>query len=180
MRKRLPASIASTGRNRFVTGLASIGVVLICIPQLRAQDPPLQVKYGLTPAMVVKTFQPGQPFEVELVVSNGSTTPVLMRGLSMDFWYNEKNEKIFSPPGTLPHSASNWVEFVPRTFTAPAQGSAKVKMIVTPPANATGSYYSVAFVESKARNHAGRHGGIQGHVHQRAPGHIDSAVRRKE
>jgi len=129
--------------------LASIGLVLMFVPRLRSQDSPLQVKYGLTPAMVVKTFHPGQPFEVELVVSNGSTAPVLMRGLAMDFWYNEKNEKIFSPPGTLPHSASNWIEFVPRMFTVPGQGSAKVKMIVTPPATATGSYYSVAFVESK-------------------------------
>jgi hypothetical protein len=148
MRERLLTSIGATRRGRLATGLASIGLVLICVPRLPAQNP-LQVKYGLTPAMVVKTFQPGQPFEVELVVSNGSAAPVLMRGLAMDFWYNEKNEKIFSPPGTLPHSASNWIEFVPRTFTVPGQGSAKVKMIVTPPANVTGSYYSVAFVESK-------------------------------
>jgi len=129
--------------------LAALSLVLVSVPLLRAQDPSLQVKYGLTPAMVVKTFQPGQPFEVELVVSNGSAAPVLMRGVAMDFWYNEKNEKIFSPPDTQPHSASNWIEFVPRTFTVPGQSSAKVKMIVTPPANAMGSYYSVAFVESK-------------------------------
>ena len=149
MRQRLLTSIVASRRNRLVIGLASICLVLICVSCLRAQAPPLQVKYGLTPAMVVKTFQPGQPFEVQLVVSNGSTAPVLMRGVTMDFWYNEKNEKIFSPPGTMPHSASNWIEFVPRTFTVPGQGSTKVKMIVTPPANATGSYYSVAFVESK-------------------------------
>ncbi len=129
--------------------LAVAGILVFAVPVLRAQVAALQVKYGLTPAMVVERFKPGQPFEVELVVSNGSAAPVLMRGLAMDFWYNEKNEKIFSPPGTLPHSASNWIEFVPRTFTVPGQGSAKVKMIVTPPANATGSYYSVAFVESK-------------------------------
>jgi hypothetical protein len=149
MRQRLLTSIVGNRRNRLVTGLASVCLVLICVPYLRAQAAPLQVKYGLTPAMVVRTFQPGQPFEVELVVSNGSTAPVLMRGVTMDFWYNEKNEKIFSPPGTMPHSASSWIEFVPRTFTVPGQGSTKVKMIVTPPATATGSYYSVAFVESK-------------------------------
>ena len=149
MRKRFLTPIGATRRNRLAAGLASIGLVLICVPRLRAQAPPFQVKYGLTPAMVVKTFQPGQPFEVELVVTNGGPVPVLMRGLSMDFWYNEKNEKIFSPPGTRPHSASNWIEFVPRTFTVPGQGSTQVKMIVTPPSTATGSYYSVAFIESK-------------------------------
>jgi hypothetical protein len=126
-----------------------LGLLVFPGPVLKAQVAPLQVNYGLTPAMVVKTFKPGQPFEIELVVTNGSPAPVLMRGLAMDFWYNKKNEKIFSPPGTMSHSASNWIEFVPRTFTVPGQSSASVKMIVTPPADAAGSYYSVAFVESK-------------------------------
>lgn len=108
-----------------------------------------QVKYGLTPAMVVRNFKPGQPFTVELTVSNGSSRPVLMRGTAMDFWYNGKNEKVFGAPGTLPRSASNWVEFVPRVITVPAEGFSTVRMVVTPPADATGSYYCVAFVESK-------------------------------
>lgn len=152
MREAMSSTHSSDFSRHFERGfrvLAVAGILVFAVPVLRAQVAALQVKYGLTPAMVVERFKPGQPFEVELVVSNGSAAPVLMRGLAMDFWYNEKNEKIFSAPGTLPHSASNWIEFVPRTFTVPAQGSAKVKMIVTPPANATGSYYSVAFVESK-------------------------------
>ena len=111
--------------------------------------PAVDIKYGLTPAMVVKTFKPGQAFEVELTVANGSSLPVQMRGLAMDFWYSEQKEKIFAPPGSQPHSASNWIEFVPRYFTVRAQGSASVKMVVTPPADAFGSYYSVAFLESK-------------------------------
>ena len=131
------------------TALAALGLLALSSPALRAQVAPLQVKYGLTPAMAVEKFKPGRPFEIELTVSNGSAAPVLMRGLTMDFWYNEKNEKVFSPPGSMPHSASNWIEFVPRMFTVAGQSSAKVKMIVTPPADATGSYYSVAFVESK-------------------------------
>jgi len=130
------------------TAPAALGLLVFAGPLLRAQAP-LQVKYGLAPAMVVEKFKPGQPFAIELAVSNGSTAPVQMRGLTMDFWYDEKNEKVFSPPGSMPHSASNWIEFVPPMFTVPGQGAAKVKMIVTPPADATGSYYSVAFVESK-------------------------------
>jgi hypothetical protein len=137
-------------KNACRSGLvAGLGLVLISVLPLRAQSPQFEVKYGLTPAMVLETFRPGQPFQIELSVTNGGATPALMRGVTMDFWYNEKNEKIFSPPGTQPHSASNWIEFVPRVFTVPKQGSAKVKMIVTPPANAQGSYYSAAFVESK-------------------------------
>jgi hypothetical protein len=124
--------------------LSAVNLSFLCISVARAQ-----VKYGLTPAMVVQEFKPGQPFTVELTVSNGSARPMLMRGTAMDFWYNEKNEKVFAAPGTLPRSASNWVEFVPRMLTVPAQGFSTVKMVVTPPADASGSYYCVAFIESK-------------------------------
>lgn len=136
-------------RNIFGSALiAALGLLLAAAPG-RTQTRQLRVQYGLTPAMVVETFKPGQPFEIELAVSNGGGAPVVMRGVTMDLWYDEKSDKVFAPPGTLPRSASNWIEFVPRVITVPAQASAKVKMIVTPPANADGSYYSVAFVESK-------------------------------
>ncbi len=124
--------------------LTAFCLLLVAVRPARAE-----MKYGLTPAMVVRTFKPGQALEVELDVSNGSASPILMRGIAMDFWYNDKNEKVFAAPGSMPHSASNWIEFVPRLFMVPAEGSAKVKMIVTPPADASGSYYSVAFLESK-------------------------------
>ena len=75
---------------------------------------------------------------------------VVMRGSVTDLWYNEKtNEKIFGTPGSLPRSASNWVEFVPREFSVPAHGSGKVKVVITTPLDASGGYYAVLFVESK-------------------------------
>jgi hypothetical protein len=110
---------------------------------------PAQVSMGLTPAMVNQTFKPGQPFDLELMVTNSREVPIQMRGVAMDWWYDEKNEKIFGPPGSFPHSASNWIEFVPRQFTVPAKGAYRVKLVVTPPATASGGYYSVAFLESK-------------------------------
>src|SRR5262245_30619296 len=73
-----------------------------------------------------------------------------MRGSVMDLWYDPAtNLKKFGTPGTLPHSAANWVTFVPPTFTVPAHGAGKVKVIVTPPADAVGGSYAVLFVESK-------------------------------
>jgi hypothetical protein len=108
-----------------------------------------QVKCGLSPALVMADFKPGEPFEVSLEVSNGSTSPMPMRGVAMDYWYDHENKKIFAPPGTMPHSAATWIEFVPRSFVVAAHGSSKVKMMVTPPKDANGSFYAVAFLESK-------------------------------
>ena len=105
---------------------------------------------GLTPAEIRATFKPQQVLQFELNVSNDSDTSVAMRGNVMDLWYDPvTNLKKFGTPGTLPHSAANWVTFVPPTFTVPAHGAGKVKVVVTPPADAVGGSYAVLFVESK-------------------------------
>lgn len=130
----------------------SLGLVVSGVLLLRAFAPPFlraQVAAGLSPALINQTFKPGQPFDLELTVTNGRDTPVQMRGVAMDWWYDEANQKVFGPAGSLPHSASNWIEFVPRQFLIPANGAYRVKLIVTPPATTAGGYYSAAFLESK-------------------------------
>ncbi len=104
---------------------------------------------GLAPAQVVQTFKPGVPFEFELTTANGGDAAVEMSVEITDFWYNEKNEKIFTAPGTSPRSAANWIQFVPEHFDVPTHASQKMKAIVTPPADAKGGYYAVLFVVSK-------------------------------
>jgi hypothetical protein len=104
---------------------------------------------GLAPATVIKTFKPGVPFQFELATVNNGENPVEMSVQITDFWYDEKNEKVFSPPGTSPHSAANWIQFVPERFEVGIHGTQNMKAIVTPPPNATGGYYAVLFVQSK-------------------------------
>jgi hypothetical protein len=105
---------------------------------------------GLTPAEVRATFKPQQVVQFELAVSNDGDVPVPMRASVMDLWFDPAtNEKVFGAPGTLPRSASNWVAFVPPIFTVPARGTGKVKVVITPPPDASGGSYAVVFVESK-------------------------------
>ncbi len=125
-----------------VLGAATLWLGLAALP-LEAQS------LALAPAEVQYRFKPGQPFQFDLSVSNDGGTPVLMRVTVTDLWYNEKNEKLFGPPGSSPRSAANWIEFVPRQFTVPAQGTRKVKVTVTPPLQVSGGYYAVIFAESK-------------------------------
>jgi hypothetical protein len=104
---------------------------------------------ALAPAEVIQTFTPGQPFKVEFSVSNASSQPVAVRTTVTDLWYNEKNEKTFGPAGSSPHSAANWIQFVPRVVTLEPRSSTKLTAFVTPPAGVRGGYYAVVFVESK-------------------------------
>ncbi|HEY2499311.1 MAG TPA: hypothetical protein VGK24_19805 [Candidatus Angelobacter sp.] len=104
---------------------------------------------GLAPAQVVEKFKPGVPFEFDLSTVNSGETPVDMHVEITDFWYDEKNEKVFPSPGTSPRSAANWIQFVPDHFEVGAHGTQKMKAIVTPPSDAKGGYYAVLFVQSK-------------------------------
>jgi hypothetical protein len=94
-------------------------------------------------------FRPGQPFQFDLAVSNGGAAPLVVQTSVTDLWYNEKNEKVFDPPGTSPHSAANWIEVVPPQITLPGGGTGKVNVVVTPPTQVSGGYYAVIFLESK-------------------------------
>jgi hypothetical protein len=122
-----------------------LALSVVCLPH----PAHAQATFGMSPAIVIREFKPGQPFEFDLSVSNGRAAPLELRGVAMDWWYDEKNEKAFGLPGSLPRSASNWIAFVPKQFTVPPNGTGKVKVVVTPPPTASGGYYAVAFVESK-------------------------------
>src|ERR1700757_940656 len=87
---------------------------------------------GLAPAQVVEKFKPGVPFEFDLSTVNSGDSPVDMHVEITDFWYDEKNEKVFSSAGTSPRSAANWIQFVPDHFEVGAHGTQKMKAIVTP------------------------------------------------
>jgi hypothetical protein len=130
-------------RNREILLSLLCGLFCFAAGQARAQS------LGLAPAQVVEKFKPGVPFQFDLSTVNSGDTPVDMHVEITDFWYNEKNEKVFSLPGTSPRSAANWIQFVPDHFEVGPHGTQKMKAIVTPPADARGGYYAVLFVQSK-------------------------------
>ncbi|HEY6249004.1 MAG TPA: hypothetical protein VI685_03530 [Candidatus Angelobacter sp.] len=125
--------------------LTSLALFAIACWPLRAAAQSL----GLAPGEVREKFKPGVPFEIDLATSNDGSSPVEMSVEIADFWYNEKNEKVFPAPGTAPRSAANWIQFVPERFEVPAHGAQKMKAIITPPSDAKGGYYAVLFVQSK-------------------------------
>jgi hypothetical protein len=137
-----PSSKASKEGNKAIC-LFFACVFLLSVLPAQAQS------IALAPAELQYTFQPGAPFQFELSISNDGARPTVMRASVTDLWYNDKNEKLFTPPGTSPRSAANWMEVVPPQITVPAGGTGKVKVVVTPPPQASGGYYAVVFLESR-------------------------------
>ncbi len=131
--------------NMLKLNLACAGVMLFFGTALLSHAQSL----GMAPGIVRYEFKPGVPFQVELNVSNYSDAPLDLHVQITDFWYDDKNEKVFATPGASPRSAANWIQFVPETFHLVGKGTQKMKAIVTPPANAEGGYYATLFVESQ-------------------------------
>ena len=104
---------------------------------------------ALAPAQIVQDFKPGVPVEYSLAVQNKGSDSAELHVQITDFWYNDKNEKLFNAPGTSPRSAANWIQFVPEKFEVAGGATQKMKAVITPPADARGGYYAVLFIESK-------------------------------
>lgn len=138
---------------------SSTKYILYLLLSLTLAKPALAQSLGLAPAQIKADFKPGVSFEQEFSIANNGTEAVELRAYITDFWYNDQNEQLFNVPGTSPRSAANWVQFVTERFEVPARGWKTMKMIVTPPSDARGSYYAVAFVESKPIATAGSVGG---------------------
>ncbi len=104
--------------------------------------------FALAPSEIDQTFKPGQPFSFRIGVSNDSNQSAALRVTVTDLWYDEQNRKTFGMAGASPRSAANWMEAVPAIVSLPANGSQQLKIMVTPPADASGGYYATVFVES--------------------------------
>ena len=92
--------------------------IVITLPVIsRAQS------LSLVPAEVDQNFQPGKPFQLALVVSNGGSNAISAKVEVTDLWYDSNNQKTFGAPGSSPRSAANWIEAVPRQIEIPAHSS---------------------------------------------------------
>lgn len=129
--------------------LLSLKLSCLILLVLVAANSAFSQSLGLAPAQIVSDFKPGVPFEYALTVLNKDSQAVELHVQVTDFWYNDKNEKLFNAPGTSPRSAANWIQFVPEKFEVAAGKSQKMRAIITPPSDARGGYYAVLFVESK-------------------------------
>ena len=104
---------------------------------------------GLTPAMMDATVKRGASYSNTFTLSNGTSTRLRVRCSVTDYWYDEHNQRVTARPGTLPHSASLWVQFTPTEFIIEPHSSGSVNAVITVPQGATGGYYTAPTFETE-------------------------------
>jgi hypothetical protein len=131
-----------TKRNLLV--LFSCAILLTCFSGAQAQ----QSSVAITPASIDAKVKRGASYTQIFTLANNTGTRLRFKCSVEDVWYDEANKRITSRPGTLPHSASLWVQFSPAEVIVEPRSSSTVKAMVTVPATAAGGFYSVPIFEA--------------------------------
>jgi hypothetical protein len=124
---------------------ATVCVALLCSTgnSLRSQS------LGLTPAIMDATVKRGATYTNTFTLSNGTMTRLRVRCSVSDYWYDEHNQRVTGRAGTLPRSASLWVQFSPSEFIIEPHSSGSVNAVITVPTGATGGYYTAPTFETE-------------------------------
>lgn len=125
--------------------LALAGAVLLCGPREALAQ---QVSVGVTPASVDAKIRPGAAHTQTYTIFNHTGARLRFRCAVTDYWYDEQNRRLMGRPGTLPRSASLWVQLTPSEVVVEPDASATVKAVITVPPDAVGSYYTMPVFEA--------------------------------
>lgn len=123
-----------------------IGLLLLCGTSLTAHSQTL----GLSPAVMDAHVKRGATYTQEFTLQNNSESRLLVRCTTTDYWYDDSNRPLMGRPGTLPRSASMWVQFTPADVIIEPRSSATVKALITVPQSAAGGYYTSPRFEAVA------------------------------
>jgi hypothetical protein len=119
-------------------------VPLSCFRSAQAQ----QNSIGVMPASVDARVKRGAAYTQSFTLSNNTGTRLRFRCSVEDVWYDEHNIRVTGRPGTLPRSASMWVQFSSVEVVIEPNSSAVVKAIITVPQTAAGGYYTTPVFEA--------------------------------
>jgi hypothetical protein len=106
-----------------------------------------QASVAVSPASIDAKVKGGMSYTQNFIITNNTGSALKFRLSVNDLWYDEQNKRVTGRPGTLPRSASLWIQFTPAEVVIKANGSAVVKAVITVPKGATGSFYSVPVFE---------------------------------
>jgi hypothetical protein len=114
------------------------------------QTPAHGQSLGISPATFEANVKRGATYNKVYTIANNTGTRLRLHLSVGDYWYGEHNERVEGRPGTLPRSASLWVQFTPNEVIIEPHGSASVNAIITVPQEAAGGYYTVPIIEAEA------------------------------
>ena len=123
--------------------LNTCALLASCFSGAQAQD-----SVAVNPVSIDAKVKRGASYTQTFTLTNNTTTRLRFQCSVKDIWYDERNNRITGEPGTLPRSASRWVQFVPAEVIVEPRSSTAVKAIITVPDTAAGGYYSMPVFEA--------------------------------
>ncbi len=124
--------------------LLACATMLCCFSTAQAQ----QDSVAVTPIFIDAKVKRGGSYTQTFSLTNNTGTRLRFQCSVGDIWYDENNKRMTGRPGTLPRSASLWVQFSPAEVVVEPGSSVAVKAIVTVPVMAAGGYYTVPIFEA--------------------------------
>jgi hypothetical protein len=114
-----------------------------CFGAVKAQ----QASVAISPASIDAKVKRGVAYTQNFTITNNTGAPLKFRSSVNDLWYDEQNKRVTGRPGTLPRSASLWIQFTPSEVIVETNSSAVIKAVITVPRGATGSFYTIPVFE---------------------------------
>lgn len=124
--------------------LLTLACTILCASTLRAQS------LSLTPATIDAKVRRGGVYSHTFTLTNSTNTRLRVHCAVRDYWYDANNKRLTGRPGTLPRSASSWVQFSSSELIVEPNSSANIKAIVSIPQDAAGGYYTSPTFEAEA------------------------------
>jgi len=103
-----------------------------------------QSSVGVMPMSVDAKVKRGATYSQTYTLSNDTGARLRFTCAVVDYWYDEKNERITGRPGTLPRSASPWVQFSPSEVIVEPRTITTVRALISVPSDSAGGYYTMA------------------------------------
>lgn len=106
---------------------------------------------GISPAFVDAKVKSGATYSKEYTITNNTDVRLRVRCSVGDYWYDEQtNARVDGRAGTLPRSASPWVQFSPAEVVVEPRGAAVVKAVISVPQAAAGGFYTAPTFDIEA------------------------------
>jgi len=123
---------------------AFLSVLMVCLLTGTAK-----AQFVIENAKVVLAVSGGDRVNNSITIHNPTKEEADVKVYWEDFEYTAPfdGSKKFSPAGTLPGSASQWVNYMPQEFKIPGFGKQKIDFTVSVPADIQGGHYGVLFFE---------------------------------
>jgi hypothetical protein len=123
-------------------------VIIVSLLIYTASSFAQQTSVSITPASIDTTVKAGASYTQKFTFTNGTNERLKVRAYGADMWYDERNERMDGAAGTLPRSASRWIQFTPSEIIVEPNASANVDAIITVPQSAAGSFYTTPIFEA--------------------------------